>query len=326
MRSLCEGNELEHSISKMIENKQAIAIMGPTASGKSRLSMALAERLPVEIISVDSALIYQDMDIGTAKPTAEELSRVPHHLIDILPPTERYSAAEFVRDTKHIALQIFERGKIPLLVGGTMMYFNALQKGLSQLPEADESVRQKWLKKWEENPQSLHDYLRNIDPDAAKRIHPNDPQRLIRAIEVYEVSGKSMTALQQDSLQPLTEFGLQKFALLPADRAKLHQQIEIRFHQMIALGLIEEVKALREKYPDLHPDLPSVRSVGYRQAWDYLEAEVSKETFIEKGIVATRQLAKRQITWLRKEEAIQTLDPFEMPVEQQVEAVLQAIK
>jgi tRNA dimethylallyltransferase len=325
MRSLCEDSELENSISKMVENRQAIAIMGPTASGKSRLSMALAERLPVEIISVDSALIYQDMDVGTAKPTAEDLSLVSHHLIDILPPTERYSAADFVSDAKRIALQIFERGKLPLLVGGTMMYFNALQKGLSQLPEADESVRQKWLKKWEERPQSLHDYLREIDPVAADRIHPNDPQRLVRAIEVYEVSGKSMTSLQQEGVQPLTEFDLQKFALLPADRAKLHQQIELRFHQMISLGLIEEVKALREKYPDLHPDLPSVRSVGYRQAWDYLDGKVSKETFTEKGIVATRQLAKRQITWLRKEEAVQALDPFQMSVEKQVEAVLQGI-
>jgi len=312
---------------KLRENKQVITLMGPTASGKSALSMALAEQssVPVEIVSVDSALIYRDMNIGTAKPSAEEQQLVPHHLIDILSPEQSYSAADFVADVKAKVAEIFQRGHLPILVGGTMMYFNALQKGLSDLPEADENIRQKWLSVWETSPEELHQKLQEIDPVAAQRIHPNDPQRLVRALEVYEVSGKPLTELQQAGVQPLTEFKLIKFALLPEERSRLHQQIEKRFMQMVEAGLLEEVKALQAKYPDLHSDLPSIRSVGYRQAWSYLAGEYDKEAFYHKGIVATRQLAKRQITWLRKEENLKVLDPFNLPIEQQIGQVLNAL-
>jgi len=312
---------------KLRENKQVITLMGPTASGKSALSMALAEQssVPVEIVSVDSALIYRDMNIGTAKPSAEEQQLVPHHLIDILSPEQSYSAADFVADVKAKVAEIFQRGHLPILVGGTMMYFNALQKGLSDLPEADENIRQKWLSVWETSPEELHQKLQEIDPVAAQRIHPNDPQRLVRALEVYEVSGKPLTELQQAGVQPLTEFKLIKFALLPEERSRLHQQIEKRFMQMVEAGLLEEVKALQAKYPDLHSDLPSIRSVGYRQAWSYLAGEYDKEAFYHKGIVATRQLAKRQITWLRKEENLKVLDPFKLPIEQQIGQVLNAL-
>lgn len=309
---------------KLRENKQVITLMGPTASGKSALSMALAEQssVPVEIISVDSALIYQDMNIGTAKPSVEAQQQVPHHLIDILTPEQSYSAADFVADAKTKVAEIFQRGHLPMLVGGTMMYFNALQKGLSDLPEADERIRQKWLSVWEKSPEKLHQKLQEVDPVAAQRIHPNDPQRLVRALEVYEVRGKPLTELQQIGVQPLTEFELIKFALLPEERSRLHQQIEKRFMQMVEAGLLEEVKALQAKYPNLHSELPSIRSVGYRQAWRYLAGEYDKETFYHKGIVATRQLAKRQITWLRKEENLKVLDPFECSIEQQIAQVL----
>lgn len=312
---------------KLRENKQVITLMGPTASGKSALSMALAEQssVPVEIISVDSALIYQDMNIGTAKPSVEAQQQVPHHLIDILTPEQSYSAADFVADAKTKVAEIFQRGHLPMLVGGTMMYFNALQKGLSDLPEADERIRQKWLSVWEKSPEKLHQKLQEVDPVAAQRIHPNDPQRLVRALEVYEVRGKPLTELQQIGVQPLTEFELIKFALLPEERSRLHQQIEKRFMQMVEAGLLEEVKALQAKYPNLHSELPSIRSVGYRQAWRYLAGEYDKETFYHKGIVATRQLAKRQITWLRKEENLKVLDPFECSIEQQIAQVLNTL-
>ena len=316
-------------IKKLQSNQQVISLMGPTASGKSRLSMALAEVIapicPVEIISVDSALIYRDMDIGTAKPTPAERTQVPHHLIDILPPTESYSAADFVADSKRLVQEVFARGHLPILVGGTMMYFNALQKGLSKLPEADEAIRAKWLSIWEKTPEALHQALSKVDPEAAQRIHPNDPQRLIRALEVYEVSGRPLTELQKEGVQPLTEFKLLKFGLMPEDRGQLHQQIEKRFMQMLEQGFLDEVQQLKQTYPELHPDLPSMRSVGYRQAWDYLDGKIDRETFIHKGVVATRQLAKRQITWLRKEFELIEMDPFQLSLEQQLQKVTQQI-
>ena len=316
-------------VEKLQSHQQVITLMGPTASGKSRLSMALAEAIspicPVEIISVDSALIYQDMDIGTAKPTPAERSQVPHHLIDILPPTESYSAADFVADSKHLVKEVFAKGHLPILVGGTMMYFNALQKGLSKLPEADEAIRAKWLSIWEKTPEALHQALSKVDPEAAQRIHPNDPQRLIRALEVYEVSGRPLTELQKEGVQPLTEFKLLKFGLMPEDRGQLHQQIEKRFMQMLEQGFLDEVQQLKQTYPELHPDLPSMRSVGYRQAWDYLDGKIDRETFIHKGVVATRQLAKRQITWLRKEFELIEMDPFQLSLEQQLQKVTQQI-
>ncbi len=219
--------------------------MGPTASGKSRLSMALAERLPVEIISVDSALIYRGMDIGTAKPSAEELAKVPHHLIDILDPSESYSAADFVEDVHRLVAEIFERGRLPMLVGGTMMYFNALQKGMAQLPSADEALRAEIHQAWLEDAQAVHDRLKAVDPEAAERIHPNDPQRLVRALEVYEMTGRPLTELQKEGQGAgLTAFKLVKVALLPEDRGQLHQQIEERFHAMLNDGFLKEAETV----------------------------------------------------------------------------------
>ncbi|WP_024850997.1 tRNA (adenosine(37)-N6)-dimethylallyltransferase MiaA [Hydrogenovibrio kuenenii] len=305
-------------IEKLIEQKQCLAIMGPTASGKSRLSMAVAECLPVEIISVDSALIYKGMDIGTAKPSEEEMQQVPHHLISILEPTESYSAADFVDDVHRLVPEIFARGRIPLLVGGTMMYFNALQKGMAKLPSADEALREKLFAAWQANPKEVHARLAEVDPEAADRIHANDSQRLTRALEVYELTGRPLSELQKaEQGEGLTEFKLAKVALMAEDRAKLHEQIAVRFQHMIDQGFLAEAGCLFQT-PAIHPDLPSVRSVGYRQAWPFYRGEYGFQTFVEKGIVATRQLAKRQITWLRKEAVDLVIDPFETSLDQQV--------
>lgn len=310
------------ALEKLLQQKVCLAIMGPTASGKSGLSMALAEQLPIEIISVDSALIYRGMEIGTAKPSALEREAVPHHLIDILEPTEHYSAADFIADVTRLVADIFERGKLPVLVGGTMMYFNALQQGIAQLPSANEAIRQKIYQAWQQNPQALHQKLETIDPVAAKRIHANDSQRLVRALEVYELTGQSLTAAQQSGQQDrLSAFQLAKVALLPTDRQQLHDKIAQRFKEMLAAGFLKEAETLFLK-AGMHADLPAVRSVGYRQAWLFFEQVYDYDTFVEKSIVATRQLAKRQITWLRKETDLLTLDPFQASVEQQVEAVM----
>jgi len=283
--------------------------MGPTASGKSSLSMDLAARYPVEIISVDSALIYREMDIGTAKPTVEELAAVPHHLINTHDAKDSYSASEFVEDVHTLVEEIFARNRLPLLVGGTMMYFNALQQGMNDLPSADETVREPLRKLWQETPDALHQRLLEIDPVSAERIHKNDPQRLIRALEVYEVSGKTLTELRAEPKKGLTAFSLIKIALIPEDRKKLHAQIATRFKQMLDSGFLKEVKALMAR-GDLDVEMTSIRSVGYRQAWSFLLGEYDYDTFVEKGLVATRQLAKRQLTWLRKEEDLLVMDPF----------------
>lgn len=312
-------------VNQLITNKQVLAIMGPTASGKSQLSMALAEVLPVEIISVDSALIYKEMDIGSAKPTAEEMAQVPHHLIDIIDVTQSYSASEFVEDVHRLVKEIFARGKLPLLVGGTMMYFNALQQGMNDLPSASPEVREKLQAQWDENPESLHQKLSEIDPESAARIHQNDPQRLIRALEVYEVSGQTLTELRQNPKNALTEFSLIKIALIPENRAKLHKQIETRFMQMLEQGFLTEMEGLMAR-GDLEPDMTSIRCVGYRQAWSYLENEYDYETFIHKGVVATRQLAKRQLTWLRKEENVTEIDPYQTDIGKRVELALQLLE
>ncbi|BBP43840.1 tRNA (adenosine(37)-N6)-dimethylallyltransferase MiaA [Thiosulfativibrio zosterae] len=302
-------------LAQLIEQKKVLAIMGPTASGKSRLSMALAEVLPIEIISVDSALIYRDMDIGTAKPTAAELDKVPHHLIDILSPSQTYSASEFVADTHRLVAEIFARGRLPVLVGGTMMYFHALQQGMAQLPEANEAIRSRLMVEWFEDAAAVYAQLQAVDPQICQRIHANDQQRIMRALEVYEITGKPLSVLQQEGQgQGLSAFDLVKVVLLPESRAELHHQIKLRFMQMLDHGLLSEVETLMTN-PELHPDLPSIRSVGYRQAWSYLMGEMNEETFIEQGISATRQLAKRQITWLRKEQTALSLDSFELSKE-----------
>jgi len=278
----------------------AIFIMGPTASGKTGLAVELYQHLPVELISVDSALVFKDMDIGTAKPDASILARAPHHLIDLIPPTEVYSAATFRNDALKLMADITARGKIPLLVGGTMLYFKALQGGLSHLPEADSGVRQKLDAQaarigWP----AMHDKLAEIDPETAARLEPADAQRVQRALEVYEISGKTMTELHQSSMSDKFPYQLLKIALIPSDRTVLHDRIAIRFDDMLKQGFVDEVKRLLLKYPSLNADMPSMRCVGYRQALEHLAGNYDVAELRDRGIFATRQLAKRQLTWLR---------------------------
>ncbi len=281
--------------------------MGPTASGKTALAIRLRQTLPVELISVDSALVYKGMDIGTAKPDAHELSQAPHRLLDIIDPAQAYSAADFRRDALKEMAEIVAAGRIPLLVGGTMLYFKALLEGLSPLPSADAGVRAEIERQAaEQGWDALHRKLQEIDPVAAQRIHPNDPQRLSRALEVFFISGKTLTELTQTSGEALP-YQVHQFAIAPASRELLHQRIEQRFHQMLASGFEAEVRALFAR-GDLHTDMPSVRCVGYRQMWSYLAGEISYDEMVYRGICATRQLAKRQMTWLRGWEGVHWLD------------------
>ncbi|MDN5986642.1 MAG: tRNA (adenosine(37)-N6)-dimethylallyltransferase MiaA [Enterobacterales bacterium] len=301
----------------------AIFIMGPTASGKTALAMSLRQRFPVELISVDSALIYRGMDIGTAKPTAKELAQAPHRLIDIRDPAESYSAADFRADALREMAAITAEGKIPLLVGGTMLYFKALLEGLSPLPAADPEVRAQIEKQAQElGWEALHRQLQQVDPVSAARIHPNDPQRLSRALEVFLISGKTLTELTKISGETLP-YNVQQFAIAPATREQLHQRIALRFEQMMAAGFEAEARALFER-GDLHTDLPSVRCVGYRQMWSYLEGEIDYDEMVYRGICATRQLAKRQMTWLRGWESVHWLDSDE-PL-QALESVAQVVR
>ncbi|MDD3883565.1 MAG: tRNA (adenosine(37)-N6)-dimethylallyltransferase MiaA [Gallionella sp.] len=278
----------------------AIFLMGPTASGKTGVAVALAQRLPVELISVDSALVYRDMNIGTAKPDAATLSRAPHHLIDMIDPTESYSAAAFRRDALRLMADITAHGRIPLLVGGTMLYFKALREGLSPLPQADESVRATLAAEIAAlGIEHLHRQLAEVDPVTAQRLAPTDSQRIQRAMEVFRITGQPMSALfNQPSATDTLPYRPIQIALLPDDRTVLHQRIAVRFEQMLVAGLVDELRGLRQKYP-LHRDMTSMRCVGYRQAWEFLEGEIGEAELREKGIAATRQLAKRQLTWLR---------------------------
>lgn len=276
----------------------AIFLMGPTASGKTDLAIQLRQHLPVEVISVDSALIYKGMDIGTAKPGKEELALAPHRLIDILDPAESYSAMNFREDALREMTEISAQGKIPLLVGGTMLYYKALIDGLSPLPNADEKVRSEIEAKaelvgWTE----LHKALEKIDPVSAARINPNDSQRINRALEVFYLTGKSLTELTEQKGESLP-YNVLQFAIAPEDRAILHERIELRFHKMMELGFKAEVEKLFAR-SDLHLDLPSIRCVGYRQMWEHLQGQYDLDEAVYRGICATRQLAKRQITWLR---------------------------
>jgi len=278
--------------------------MGPTASGKTDLAVHLVQSLPCEIISVDSALIYKDMDIGTAKPDAELLKIAPHRLINIIDPAESYSVASFCNDALEAMADITRQGKVPLLVGGTMMYYRALFKGLSELPSADEAVRLKLeTEAAEKGWQALHERLALIDPLSAQRIHPNDPQRLQRALEVYEITGKTLTQHFQEQVQSDFPYNVLQIAISPTDRSILHQRIELRFHQMLEQGFISEVEGLVAR-GDMHLDLPSMRCVGYRQALKYLSGDYTYEDMVDKSIIATRQLAKRQLTWLRSNSSI----------------------
>ncbi len=287
--------------------------MGPTASGKTDLAVALVEALPVEIVSVDSALVYRGMDIGTAKPEAETLARAPHRLIDICEPDEVYSAARFRDDALAEIEQIHAAGRIPLLVGGTMLYFRALLDGFSELPSADPVIRARLeAEAGEYGWEHLHRRLQAVDPEAAARIHPNDPQRLQRALEVWEITGEPISRLQQIRHGGLrSRFSVASVALVPADRAILHERIARRFDAMLAAGFIDEVASLRAS-GKLDLSLPSMKSVGYRQVWQYLDGELDYREMREKGIVATRQLAKRQLTWLRGETALERIDPIHL--------------
>jgi tRNA dimethylallyltransferase len=274
--------------------------MGPTASGKTDLAVELVQQFPCDIISVDSAMVYRDMNIGTAKPEPEILKVAPHRLIDIRDPSEAYSAAQFREDALQEMKQITESGRIPLLTGGTMLYFRALQHGLSELPSADADLREKIeAEAREEGWEAMHRRLQTIDPVAAERIHPNDPQRIQRALEIYELTGQSMTELQNVDNGPDLPYQLTKLVIAPEDRAILHKRIALRFQNMLDAGFIDEVSALRNR--GLDANLPSMRAVGYRQALNYLEGSSTYEEMVEKGIIATRQLAKRQMTWLRSE-------------------------
>jgi len=286
-----------------------IAIMGPTASGKTGLALDIAAKVESEVISVDSALVYKGMDIGTAKPTQEEQAGVVHHLIDIIDPAQSYSVSQFVNDTNALIGDILARGKVPILAGGTMMYFNALINGISPLPKSDEKIRDEITQQAQRLGWSkLHDELRGVDPISGERIHPNDPQRITRALEVYRSTGKTLTHWQQQEGEKCP-YNIAQFAIAPADRAVLHERIATRFDLMLEQGFENEVVKLYER-SDLHEDLPSIRSVGYRQMWQYLDGQLSYAEMRERGIIATRQLAKRQLTWLRGWEQVTWLDTF----------------
>ena len=291
---------------------RAVAIMGPTASGKTAAALAIAREIPAEIISVDSALVYRGMDIGTAKPSPDELASVPHHLIDIIEPTESYSVMQFRDDTLRLVADISARGKLPLLVGGTMMYFKGLTDGLDDLPTANaqlrlqldaEAARIGWP--------GMHDKLRALDPETAARLAPNDAQRINRALEIIELSGRPMSELLAKREKTVLPFELLSFALEPSDRSVLHRRIATRFDQMLGssddTGIVAEVAGLRAR-GDLHPALPSMRCVGYRQSWEYLDGAIDRPALRETGIIATRQLAKRQLTWLRSMPARVVID------------------
>ena len=273
--------------------------MGPTASGKTHVAVELAQRFPVELISVDSALVYRDMNIGTAKPDAATLARAPHHLINILNPTEAYSAAAFRQDALQLMHDITQRGRIPLLVGGTMLYFRALRQGLNELPQADPAVRRELDERaaqlgWP----TLHAELAVLDPTTAARLKPNDAQRIQRALEIHRLTGQTMSSLIKQPSAYTLPFHIIPIALIPSDRAQLHARIAARFSAMLELGLVEELRELQQKNT-LHPNLPAMRCVGYRQAWQFLDKEINEVELLNKGIAATRQLAKRQLTWLR---------------------------
>jgi tRNA dimethylallyltransferase len=291
---------MSHSHTRAID---AIAIVGPTASGKTASALALAERLQhrggAEIISVDSALVYRGMDIGTAKPCPKELASVPHHLIDILDPLQSYSAAEFAKDASRLIQNIRARGKTPLLVGGTLLYLKALTDGLNDMPAAQPEVRESIAQRAEQlGWPALHAELAQVDPATAARLAPADSQRIGRALEVWQTSGQSLTAFHQSAKADAPDWHIPVISLEPADRAWLHGRIAQRFDQMMAAGFMDEVRCLRQR-GDLNPDLPSMRCVGYRQAWEGLDAAWPDSQVRELGIFATRQLAKRQITWLR---------------------------
>jgi tRNA dimethylallyltransferase len=317
--------------SSQLQNKDpgyyppAVFLMGPTASGKSSVALQIAERLPVEIVSVDSAQVYRYLDIGTAKPDAKTRATLPHHLIDLLEPPERYSAARFVDDALKAMHEITQRGNMPLLVGGTMLYFHALLQGLSQLPSADSGLRGEIETKAEKvGWPAMHNELLQLDPASAARIHSTDSQRIQRALEVCYISGKPMSELFKPSRVPNLPYRIIPIALVPRERALLHQRIAQRFDEMLKLGFIDEVQAIRDKFP-LDDASPSMRCVGYRQVWMYLSGQVDSAEMRQMALAATRQLAKRQLTWLRPMKEIKEFDCLSQHTGEQVLRYLEKI-
>lgn len=308
----------------MIVKEPILAILGPTASGKTQLALDLAKTHPIEIISLDSALVYRDMDIGTAKPSPQELSAVPHHLINIISPLESYSAANFVSDAQKRIKEIQARQKTPVIVGGTMMYFKALTEGLTDLPTADKSTREALQQQKEQKGLAfLYQELQKIDPQTASRLKPNDAQRIERALEVYLLTGKTMSAHFNQAPKKTNNLNLWTLALIPEQRQKLHEQIAKRFDLMIEQGFESEVRNLIAQYPELTEDHPSIRCVGYRQMWQYNHHQLDFAQMIERGVIATRQLAKRQLTWLRQTTIQKIVDPCQQKEKQQALTFLQ---
>lgn len=298
----------------------AILLMGPTGAGKTDLAAALVARLPLEIVSVDAAMVYRGMDIGTAKPARELLARAPHHLIDLMDPAERYSAARFLVDARRAMAEIAARGRTPLLVGGTMLYFRALQSGLAPLPAADARIRLRLdVRAAAEGWPALHAELAQLDPDAAARIRPGDRQRIQRALEVIELTGTPISAQQREDLRGAASGWDLRLVLAPADRAALYDRLAWRFEEMMRTGLLEEVHGLHAR-GDLHAGLPSMRLIGYRQLWEHLEGRATLESAVERAVIATRQLARRQMTWLRAEPDTEWFDPLDPATTERVAA------
>ena len=290
------------------EAGKLLCLLGPTAAGKTDVAVALVESLPLEIISVDSAMVYRGMDIGTGKPGADVLVRAPHRLIDIREPAETYSAAQFVADAGEAIREIHAAGRIPLLVGGTGLYFRALERGLSPLPEADADIRtQLEAKAARDGLNALHARLKEIDPESARRIHRNDPQRIQRALEVHAITGRPMSELIAEGESRGTVYEMHKVSLEPANRRWLHERIEERFRLMLERGLVDEVAELKRS-GRLRDDMPAMRAVGYRQVWQHLAGDGNREDLLARGVAATRQLARRQLTWLRKEKTLVRFD------------------
>jgi len=299
---------------------KAILVLGPTASGKTAVALALARRFPAEIVSVDSAQVYRGMDVGTAKPDATSRAAVPHHLVDVVDPTESYSAGRFRDDATRLVAEIHARGRVPILAGGTMLYFRALTQGLSDLPPADPAVRARIdARAARSGWPALHAELARVDADTAARLEPTDPQRIQRALEVYEITGTPLSKLQSRGGGAQPAFEALRVALAPGERGELHRRIDARFRAMLDAGLVEELQGLRGRYR-LDASLPSMRAVGYRQAWETLEGRAPADTLAERGIAATRQLAKRQLTWLRSMPGLTRFDCLRPDLEQAVAA------
>jgi len=302
-----------------------IFIIGPTASGKTELAKFIFDNFKTEIISVDSAQIYQDMNIGSAKPNSSELNSYPHHLINLIKPTENYSVSQFKKDESDISSKIFKNKNIPLLVGGTMLYFNALEYPIDDMPASSEAIRKKVSEELEKfGLNHLYEKLLKIDSEFTKTIKPNDKQRVMRALEVYYLSGKPISNFQTRNKMPQYEYDFLKIGLMPQDRSKLHKKIEIRTKEMIDKGFLDEVKGLIEKYPDLNTDHNSMRCVGYRQVFNAIGKKVDKRELIELIIIATRQLAKRQLTWMRGMDGLKIFDPFDLNKENVIKKTIES--